>query len=92
MEVRIEKPSGQREVIFETQGQPIAGLEGIRVGIDRIAEIQIPFALLGREPMDPIHFFVELREGQQSRDRAPREGTIQLTRPSPDFEQIMWDV
>ena len=39
-----------------------------------------------------MQFFVELLQDGQSRDRAPREGTIALTRPSPDFEQIMWDV
>jgi hypothetical protein len=31
-------------------------------------------------------------EGRQSRDRAPREGTINLTCPSANFEQIMWNV
>jgi hypothetical protein len=40
----------------------------------------------------PIQFFVELLQGGQSRERAPREGTINLTCPSPHFEQIMWDV
>jgi hypothetical protein len=35
---------------------------------------------------------VELLEGKQSVDRAPREGTIALLAPSPDFELIMWDV
>jgi len=35
---------------------------------------------------------VELIQDGQSRDRAPREGTIALACPSPDFERIMWDV
>ena len=35
---------------------------------------------------------VELLQGTQSRDRAPREGNIYLARPSPDFEHMMWDV
>jgi alpha-amylase/alpha-mannosidase (GH57 family) len=64
----------------------------IQVGIDQIAEFSIPFARLGVKEEDPVQFFVELLEGQQSRDRAPREGTIHLTCPSPNFEQIMWDV
>jgi hypothetical protein len=55
-------------------------------------ELSIPFERLGVTVDQPIHFFCELLEGQQSRDRAPREGTINLTCPSPHFEQIMWDV
>jgi alpha-amylase/alpha-mannosidase (GH57 family) len=65
---------------------------GIEVGIDQIVELAIPFERLGVKVDQPIQFFVELLEGPQSRDRAPREGAIQLTCPSPDFEQIMWDV
>jgi alpha-amylase/alpha-mannosidase (GH57 family) len=64
----------------------------VGVGIDQIVELAIPFERLGVEVDQPIHFFIELLEGSQSRDRAPREGTINLTCPSPDFEQIMWDV
>jgi len=52
----------------------------------------VPFDALGVAVDGPVHFFVEVLEGGQSRDRAPREGTINLTRPSPDFERIMWDV
>ena len=39
--------------------------------------------VLGVEVDQPVQFFVELLQGGQSRDRAPREGTIDLTRPSP---------
>jgi alpha-amylase/alpha-mannosidase (GH57 family) len=54
---------------------------GLAVGLDQILELS-----------QPIQFFVELMQDGQSRDRAPREGTIALARPSADFEQIMWDV
>ncbi len=73
-----------------TNGAPVP--EGLQVGIDQIVELGIPFALLGVKVDQPIHFFAELLESTQSRDRAPRAGTINLTCPSPDFEQIMWDV
>jgi len=62
------------------------------VGIDHILELSIPFDKLGVEVDQPMQFFVELLADQQSRDRAPREGTISLSRASPDFEQIMWNV
>ncbi len=68
------------------------GQGAIQIGVDRIAEMAIPCAVLGVELQKPVHFYVELLEGRQSRDRAPREGAIQLTRPSADFERVMWDV
>jgi alpha-amylase/alpha-mannosidase (GH57 family) len=64
----------------------------VQFGIDRIAEMAIPFKLLGVEMQRPLQFYVELLEGRQSRDRAPREGAIHLTRPTADFERVMWDV
>src|SRR5262249_48202829 len=60
---------------------------GIDIGIDQIVEFAIPFSSLGVKVDEPIQFYVELLEGTQSRDRAPREGAIHLTCPSPDFEQ-----
>ncbi|MBY0528198.1 MAG: hypothetical protein K2R98_32685 [Gemmataceae bacterium] len=64
----------------------------IEIGVDQIAEVTVPFERLGVAVDAPIHFYVEMLADGQSRDRAPREGTISLTRPSPDFERIMWDV
>jgi alpha-amylase/alpha-mannosidase (GH57 family) len=64
----------------------------VDAAIDHIVEIAIPFARLKVAVDQPIQFFVELLQGGQSRDRAPREGSINLTCPSPDFERIMWDV
>jgi alpha-amylase/alpha-mannosidase (GH57 family) len=64
----------------------------IPVGLDKILEMAIPFDLLRVPVGGPVQFYVEVLEDAQSRDRAPREGTIQLTRPGPDFEQRMWNV
>ena len=51
----------------------------------------VPFDALGVGEGQTVQFYVELLEGMQSRDRAPREGTIQVTRPTADFEQRMWN-
>jgi alpha-amylase/alpha-mannosidase (GH57 family) len=69
-----------------------APMGAVAFALDRIVEIAVPFAVLGVEVGAPIQFSVELLEGGQSRDRAPREGVIALARPSPDFERVMWDV
>ena len=56
------------------------------------AEMSIPFNALSVSIGKPVEFYVELIEGNQSRDRAPLEGVISLQRPSADFERLMWDV
>ena len=53
----------------------------IEVGVAKIFEIAMPFADLGIEVHQPFQFFVDLLAGQQSRDRAPLEGSIRLTGP-----------
>lgn len=91
-EVVVDRP-GQPEMSVrlehEGRGVPAAGLRG---AVDQVLEIAIPFDALGIAVGAPVHFAVDLQEAGQSRDRAPREGVIVLTRPSPDFERIMWDV
>lgn len=91
-EIRVERPGQvEQKVRLLHRGQEVDAPD-VEVGIDQIAELSVPFARLGVQVEQPIQFFVDLLEGDQSRDRAPREGAIYLTRPSPDFEQIMWDV
>jgi hypothetical protein len=57
-----------------------------------ILELSAHLTDLGVKQGDVLQFFVELFANRQSVDRAPRETTIDLTVPSPDFEQIMWQV
>jgi hypothetical protein len=67
------------------------GIE-LSAGVDQIAEVAITLDVLGVAVDQHLPFFVELQRDGQGQDRAPREGAIVLTRPSRDFEQIMWDV
>jgi alpha-amylase/alpha-mannosidase (GH57 family) len=91
-EVRVTNPgrADQRAQLLR-DGVPVSNVE-IAVGIDQIAEVAIPFDALGVEVDEHLQFFVELLRDGQGQDRAPREGAIVLTRPSRDFEQIMWNV
>jgi hypothetical protein len=84
-------PGGLFRAVLMRQGKAIPAPD-LELAIEQIVEISIPFARLGVKVDQPVHFFVELVEGGQSRDRAPREGTVNLACPSPDFELIMWDV
>jgi len=91
-ELRIDQPGrADQRSRFLSQGKPVAGA-GVEVAIDRIVEAAIPCDLLGLAIDQPVQFYVEVLESQQSRDRAPREDAIHLARPSADFERIMWDV
>jgi alpha-amylase/alpha-mannosidase (GH57 family) len=98
LRIGFVEPAGQEVVVNDLTGAtPTVQLghkaaSGLEVGIERLAELRIPFVQLGVKAGQPIQFYVELLQGGQSRDRAPREGTIALTCPSPDFEQLMWDV
>ncbi len=91
-EVLVKQPGrpGQRVELLR-QGQVVEAPD-IEVGIDQIAELSVPFERLGVKAEQPMQFFVDLLEGGQSRDRAPREGTISLVCPSANFELIMWNV
>jgi hypothetical protein len=91
-EVRVSNPGrADQRVELLRDGVPVPGID-LAVGIDQIAEVAIPFDALGVAVDQHMQFFVELLRDGQGHDRAPREGAIVLTRPSRDFEQIMWDV
>jgi alpha-amylase/alpha-mannosidase (GH57 family) len=91
-ELVIEAPATPAQTVKLLHQKREAAASGVAVGIDTIVEVALPFERLELAVGQPIQFFVELLEGRQSRDRAPREGTVNLTCPSPNFEQEMWDV
>jgi hypothetical protein len=45
---------------------------------------------LGLRPESQVQMYVEAISRKQSVDRAPQEGVLEMTVPSPDFERIMW--
>jgi alpha-amylase/alpha-mannosidase (GH57 family) len=91
-ELVIGKPGRPEQTLTLWHGQREVPAAGVQFAVDQIAEVAVPFERLGVQVDQPVQFFVELLEGKQSVDRAPREGTIALLAPSPDFELIMWDV
>ena len=90
-EVRVHGPGrpGQAVELLRA-GRPVPA-PGLEAAVDRIAELAVPWEGLGVPVDGPVQLFVELLQGGQPRDRAPRDGTIALARPSPDFERILWD-
>jgi alpha-amylase/alpha-mannosidase (GH57 family) len=91
-EVRVSNPGrAEQRAELLRDGKPVRNV-AIEVGIDQIAELAVPFDALGVAVDEHLQFFVELLRDGQGQDRAPREGALVLTRPSRDFEQIMWNV
>jgi len=71
------------------KGRPVAKAE-LEVAVDQIFELSVAFADLKVAVDDPIRMNIEALEDKQSVDRAPHEGTLELTVPSADFERYMW--
>ena len=79
--------SGGSKIIY-TVGQAV--MRAAEDAKGQILELAVPFAELGAQADSSLHMFLEAFSKKQSLDRAPREGAIELTVPSPDFELIMW--
>lgn len=60
--------------------------------ISQVFELGVMLSSLDVQSGSVLKFFVELFAKGQSCDRAPRETTLELTVPPPDFEQILWQV
>jgi len=89
-ELQIAKPGTAKPVgRLMKDGAPVPGSQ-VKVGVDHLVELTVPFADLGVVSDDPIHLYVEVLGGGQSLDRAPREGALEMKVPSPDYELIMW--
>ncbi len=62
----------------------------ISYAAEQIVELTVHFADLKVLPNAPLQWYVEVLSDKQSLDRAPREGVMEMTVPSADFERIMW--
>src|SRR6185312_5485075 len=90
-EVLVMNPADPRPVAYLNRpGCPSVNGDTVQVATASILELAVPFARIDRAPGDPIRFYVELFKGDASLDRAPREGVLELTTPSRDFEKILW--
>jgi alpha-amylase/alpha-mannosidase (GH57 family) len=64
----------------------------VEVAIDKLLEIGILVEDLKLKEGDRVSFFLDCLSKNRSLDRAPQEGLIELTVPSPDFELFLWQV
>jgi alpha-amylase/alpha-mannosidase (GH57 family) len=72
--------------------RPGAAPVPVEAGVEAIAELAVPFDALGVPVGGAVRFAVVVGHDGRTVERAPREGVFSLTRPSADFERIMWAV
>ncbi len=68
------------------------GTSAGEAAIGQVFELGVMLSALDVQSGSVLKFFVELFANGQSYDLAPRETTLELTVPPPDFEQILWQV
>ncbi|MCX8070249.1 MAG: hypothetical protein N2738_07070, partial [Thermodesulfovibrionales bacterium] len=62
----------------------------INVSANDIFEIEIPFDDIGVNVNDEVLFSIHIMKNGDEIERCPWRGHITFSRPSPDFEKMMW--
>ncbi|HVC93886.1 MAG TPA: glycoside hydrolase family 57 protein [Pirellulales bacterium] len=89
-ELLISHPNWQEPILqLYHDDVPVSDSE-VQAAADVILEVAIPLRSLAVSTDDRLQFHVELVKNEQSIDRAPQEGAIELVVPSPEFELMMW--
>jgi alpha-amylase/alpha-mannosidase (GH57 family) len=89
-ELLISQPSWREPILQLYQHDVLVSEAGASAACGEIFELAIPFASLAVAVEAPLHFCLELIQAEQAVERAPNEGAIETSVPSPDYELIMW--
>ena len=105
LQVRFVKPDGRRleigraggsfTVIWLRRGDtgrwmPEPAPAGFRAAVDRIVELEIPFAALGAAAGDPLSLFVTVARGGAPVEQQPPDRPIELEVPDRAFAAANW--
>ena len=91
-DLKITHPAEKRPVAKLYHHRAPVARPGIEAAADLIFELAIPWQTLGVATDDPVQFYLELIEDEETIERVPHEGAIETSVPSPDYELIMWQV
>jgi len=90
LQIRIEGlRTGDYEAVLLRHHQRVTDAQ-LEVAVGPILELGVRLSDVPLQPQAPVGLFVEAFDGDNSIDRAPREGVFELEAPTPDLEQIMW--
>lgn len=88
-ELRLKCTAGRQQVTVLRDGAAVEPPSAVGE-IDRIVELSVPFKDLGVSTGQSLQMALEVIKGDESLDRAPNEGTLDLSVPPPDFEMYHW--
>ncbi len=91
-EMRITSANTAKPAVALFRQQKEFNKAKVEAAIDQFVEIGVALSDLNVKEGDRVSFFVDCLSKNRSLDRAPQEGLIELTVPSPDFELFMWQV
>jgi alpha-amylase/alpha-mannosidase (GH57 family) len=89
-ELLIAHPSWQEPILQLYHQDVLVSDAGVAAACGEIFELGVPFRSVAAAVDAPIRFHLELIQAEQAIERAPQEGAIETSVPSPDYEQLMW--
>lgn len=89
-ELLVSKPDAKAPTLQLCHDHVPVADPGVTAAADLIFELSIPFRSLAVTTNDPLHFCIELVQKGTTIERAPTEGAIETSVPSPDYELVMW--
>jgi alpha-amylase/alpha-mannosidase (GH57 family) len=91
-EIRVKGLETRTPIATLYRQQKEVSKANVNAAVDRIFEVGVALEDLKLKEGDRVTFFLDCLSKNRSLDRAPQEGMIELTVPSPDFELFMWQV
>lgn len=90
--VRAASKDGKATAVLEThaEGDWRAAASATAAAAGQVLELAIPFAALGCNAGAPLAFFVSLHRNGREFERHPAYRPLELTVPTPDFEDLNW--
>ena len=88
-EIRIRGFEPQTPTAVLYRNQKDVSRAKVEVAVDKVLELAVTLEDLNLKEGDRVSFFLDGLSKNRSIDRAPQEGLIELTVPSPDFELFM---
>lgn len=89
-DIVVQQPGAAHPAARLRRGETVLSRATVEAATDLIFELAVAWRDLGLKVDSQIEFYVELLRGDQSVERAPAEGAIETSVPSPDYELLMW--
>jgi len=89
-ELLVSHPAWKEPIVQLYHDDVPVAESGAEAAAEVLFELAVPFRSLALATDKPVHFCIELIQGERSLERIPHEGAIETFVPSADYELIMW--